>query len=158
MDECPDVLFGTETSVPKVTGYTVEWKEASETWDDAQSTTIASLNTRRGTRSLTNGVEYSARIYAHNQYGESPPSPEVTGTSREMKPPRLLEATVDGSTLTVTYSETLDGASIPGLDTFKISVDGSDRVVQRVSIDGSQVTLTLASDVAAGDGVMLISS
>ena len=62
---------------------------------------------------------------------------------------------MDGSTLTVTYSETLDGASIPGLDTFKISVDGSDRVVQRVSIDGSQVTLTLASDVAAGDGVML---
>ena len=52
MDECPDVLFGTETSVPKVTGYTVEWKEASETWDDAQSTTIASLNTRRGIRSL----------------------------------------------------------------------------------------------------------
>ena len=95
------------------------------------------------------------RVFAINQNGESPPSPEVTGTPHEMTPPGLLTATVDGSTLILIYDEALDGAAVPEVDTFTVSVNGSDRVVQSVSIDGSQVKLTLASSVGEGDSVAL---
>ena len=63
--------------------------------------------------------------------------------------------TVDGSTLILIYDEALDGAAVPEVDTFTVSVNGSDRVVQSVSIDGSQVKLTLASSVGEGDSVAL---
>ncbi len=80
MDWGPDVLFDTETSVPEVTGYRVEWKKASDKWADTQSSSFEVLNTRRPILNLTNGVQYTVRVYAFNQYGESPPSPEVTDT------------------------------------------------------------------------------
>ena len=157
MDEGQDVLFYNETSVPEVTRYRVELKKAGNKykWASARSESISYPSSRSGLVNLSNGVEYTLRVFAINQYGESPPSPEVTGTPHEMTPPGLLTATVDGSTLTLTYDEVLDGTAVPAMDTFTVSVDGSDRVVQSVSIEGSQVKLTLASSVGEGDSVAL---
>ena len=155
MDEGPDALFYNETSVPEVTRYRLELKKAGDTWSSAGSSSISYPSSRSGFVNLSNGVEYTLRVFAINQYGESPPSPEVTGTPHEMTPPGLLTATVDGSTLILIYDEALDGAAVPEVDTFTVSVNGSDRVVQSVSIDGSQVKLTLASSVGEGDSVAL---
>ena len=155
MDEGPDVLFYNETSVPEVTRYRLELKKAGDTWSSARSKSISYPSSRSGFVNLNNGVEYTMRVFAINQYGESPPSPEVTGTPHEMTPPGLLTANVDGSTLILVYDEALDGAAVPEVDTFTVSVNGSDRVVQSVSIDGSQVKLTLASSVGEGDSVAL---
>ena len=155
MDEGPDVLFYNETSVPEVTRYRLELKKAGDTWSSARSSSISYPSSRSGFVNLNNGVEYTMRVFAINQHGESPPSPEVTGTPHEMTPPGLLTATVDGSTLILIYDEALDGAAVPEVDTFTVSVNGSDRVVQSVSIDGSQVKLTLASSVGEGDSVAL---
>ena len=155
MDEGPDVLFYNETSVPEVTRYRLELKKAGDTWSSAGSSSISYPSSRSAFVNLNNGVEYTMRVFAINQYGESPPSPEVTGTPHEMTPPGLLTATVDGSTLILIYDEALDGAAVPEVDTFTVSVNGSDRVVQSVSIDGSQVKLTLASSVGEGDSVAL---
>ena len=155
MDEGPDVLFYNETSVPEVTRYRLELKKAGDTWSSARSSSISYPSSRSGFVNLNNGVEYTMRVFAINQYGESPPSPEVTGTPHEMTPPGLLTANVDGSTLILIYDEALDGAAVPEVDTFTVSVNGSDRVVQSVSIDGSQVKLTLASSVGEGDSVAL---
>ncbi len=155
MDEGPDVLFYNETSVPEVTRYRLELKKADDTWSSARSKSISYPSSRSAFVNLNNGVEYTMRVFAINQYGDSPPSPEVTGTPHEMTPPGLLTATVDGSTLILVYDEALDGAAVPEVDTFTVSVNGSDRVVQSVSIDGSQVKLTLASSVGEGDSVAL---
>ena len=133
MDEGADVLFYNETSVPEVTRYRLELKKAGDTWSSARSTSISYPSSRSAFVNLNNGVEYTMRVFAINQYGESPPSPEVTGTPHEMTPPGLLTATVDGSTLILIYDEALDGAAVPEVDTFTVSVNGSDRIVQSVS-------------------------
>ncbi len=60
-------------------------------------------------------------------------------------------ATVNGTSLTLTYGETLDeGVSIP-TSAFAVSVEGSSRSVSGVSVSGSTVVLTLTSAVQAGE-------
>ena len=62
-------------------------------------------------------------------------------------------ATVDGSALTLTYEGNLDeGVTLPS-SAFTVTVGGNDRAVNRVSVSGKTVNLTLASAVAAGETV-----
>ena len=65
--------------------------------------------------------------------------------------PSFLSAAVDGSSLTVTYGETLDEGSRPAAGDFTMEVGGSGRSVTGVSISGSVVTLTLNPAVEHGD-------
>ena len=65
--------------------------------------------------------------------------------------PSLLSAAVDGSSLTLTYGEALDGGSRPATGDFTVEVGGSGRSVSGVSISGSVVTLTLNPAVEHGD-------
>ena len=67
--------------------------------------------------------------------------------------PTLANATVDGSQMTVAFSEALDESSSPAASAFVVAVDGTGRAVSDVSVGGSTVTLTLASAVAAGETV-----
>ena len=70
--------------------------------------------------------------------------------------PRLAAsggAVVDGTTLTLTYDEALDGGSRPAPGDFTVQVDGSGRSVSGVSVSGRVVTLTLASVVAHDETV-----
>ena len=57
--------------------------------------------------------------------------------------PTLSSATVDGTTLTLTYDEPLDGSSTPELGDFTVSGGDHARTVSRVSVSGSTVLLTL---------------
>ena len=57
--------------------------------------------------------------------------------------PVFVSAAVDGSSLTLTYGETLDGGSRPAPGDFTVEVDGAGRSVTGVSVSGSVVTLTL---------------
>ena len=62
-------------------------------------------------------------------------------------------ATVDGSTLTLTYEENLDeGVTLPA-SAFTVTVNSGGRAVNGVSVSGTTVDLTLASAVAAGETV-----
>ena len=72
-----------------------------------------------------------------------------------MKTPLFESAAVDGSTLTVTFDETLDTGSVPAPGAFYVTVNGARRNVVSggVAIDGAVVTLTLASAVSASDTV-----
>ena len=99
---------------------------------------------------LTDGVEYAVRVIAVNDIGDGPPSDEATGTPRETTPPELATATVDGTTLTLTYDEALDENSEPSSDAFSVTVGGTGRAVDGVSVSGSSVILTLGSAVASG--------
>ncbi len=69
--------------------------------------------------------------------------------------PRLVSATADGATLTLTFDQTLDPASRPFRTAFHVTVNGERRLVAAggIAVAGKTVTLTLASAVAAGDAV-----
>ena len=65
--------------------------------------------------------------------------------------PAFVSAAVDGSSLTLTYGEALDGGSRPAAGDFTVEVDGSGRSVAGVSVSGSGVTLFLNPAVEHGD-------
>ena len=65
--------------------------------------------------------------------------------------PAFLSAAVDGSSLTLTYGEALDGGSRPAAGDFTVEVGGTGRSVSAVSVRGSVVTLTLDPAVEHGD-------
>ena len=67
--------------------------------------------------------------------------------------PLFSSASVNGSTLTMTYNEALDTASTPAASAFAVTVNSAARGVSSVQVTGSTVTLTLASAVVAGNTV-----
>ena len=137
-----------------VTGYKVQWKEAVDDWDaPADVTEAAVTGTNHTITGLTDGAEYSVRVLAINDNGESIPSADGNGTPRETVPPELSEASVDGATLTLAFSEDLTETPLPAVTTFTVTVGQDARGVDSLEITGSSVTLTLASAVTSSDQV-----
>ena len=66
---------------------------------------------------------------------------------------QLQSATVDGSTLTLTYSEVLDTGVTLGTTPFAVNVNGSSRSLIGVGVGESNVLLLLSSAVEVGDTV-----
>ena len=62
---------------------------------------------------------------------------------------------MNGATVVLTYNEPLDGASTPSSTAFVLRVAGDPVSINEVSVDGSEVTLTLAAPVPAGQTVSL---
>ncbi len=150
-----------------ITGYKVQWKESADSWetpaDVSEATPSGTIHTITG---LTDGVEYSVRVLATNGVGDSPPSVEQTGTSRETKAPEMVRPTVDGATLKLVYDEALDEGSAPPPDTFDVRVactcddttwldEEAKRAVESVSVDGDTVVLTLVSAATSEDVVVV---
>ena len=139
-----------------VTGYKVQWKEASGSWNtpaDVSETTVT--GTSHTVSNLTDGLEYTFRVYAVNSAGTGSPSGEESGTPRETTAPTVSSATVDGATLTLTFSEGLTETPLPAVTTFTVNVGQNGRSVNAVAISGSAVTLTLASAVTSADAVTI---
>ena len=137
-----------------ITGYRVQWKAAAGSWDIPEDISEAlTSETSLTLTGLTDGVEYAVRVIAANDVGDSVPSEEATGTPGKITPPELSSATVDGTTLTLTYNEALDEDSVPAAEAFTVSVDGNARAVEGVAVNGSRVTLTLASAATPDDPV-----
>ena len=67
--------------------------------------------------------------------------------------PTVTDASVDGDTLTLTFSEVLAGSVPPASSAFSVTVGGTARGVSNVAMSASTVTLTLASAVVAGETV-----
>ena len=65
--------------------------------------------------------------------------------------PSFQSAAVDGSSLTLTYGEALDGGSRPASGDFTVQVGSNERTVNAVDVVGTTVTLTLSLAVEHGD-------
>ena len=62
-----------------ITGYTVQWKESTASWETAAAVTEATVaTTSHAITGLTAGTAYTVRVVATNNVGDSSPSPEVT--------------------------------------------------------------------------------
>ena len=119
--------------VPPVDGYTIQWKESSDSWDTA---TDVSETTRGPSRQrpvshfldgLTPGVEYNIRVIATDSAGDSEPSNEVTYTKPAEAQQSLSNTPAEGE-------PRIDGIPEVGqtlsVDTTAIAdVDGLDDVV-----------------------------
>ena len=92
-------------------------------------------------------------MFAVNSAGDSSASDDASGTPRETTAPTVSSATVDGATLTVTFSEGLTETPLPAVTTFTVNVGDNRRGVNSVAISGSTVTLTLASAATSTDAV-----
>ena len=71
--------------------------------------------------------------------------------------PVFMSAAVNGSSLTLTYGEALDGGSRPATGDFTVMVGGSERTVSGVAVSGSVVTLTLNPAVEHTDTAIRVS-
>ena len=165
-----DVSWGAPASDggSAVTGYKVQWKEATGDWDTpADVSEEAATGNAHTIGGLTDGVAYAVRVIATNARGDGPASAEETGTPRETTRPELShEPTVYGTTMQLVYTEALDETSVPAASSFLLRVVGSDdpftwhderaiRAVEGATVKGSRVILTLESPVAVGDYVVI---
>ena len=143
-----------------LTGYTVQWRTNSQTWDEA----VAANQTASATASpyqitgLTNSTEYVVRVIAANAAGSGPASPEQTATPRP--PPTIATVEVTSTpqaatdtygvgediVVTVTFSEAV---TVTGAVDFGLSISGARRVPL---VSGSGTTqLVFAHTVQATD-------
>ncbi len=79
----------------------------------------------------------------------------VTNNTLDTTPPTLTAAAINGSTLTLTYDEALNGGSDPATGDYVVKVNGSTVTVSGVDANGSTVTLTLSNPVNPGDVVTI---
>ena len=137
-----------------ITGYRVQWKSGSENYDGSESSTRQAVVTglTHTISGLTDGTAYTVRILAVNEAGDGDAA-EVSAEPRDRVAPVLSTATVDGATLTLTYSEALDENSAPGTSAFAVTVAEAARTVDAVTVSGSAAVLTLGSAVASGETV-----
>ena len=82
-------------------------------------------------------------------------SSSVEDTGPDETAPIFLGATVNGTTVTITYNETLDETSTPATSAFTVGGVTGGTSVSNVSVMGTTVTLTLSDPAVAGDTVTL---
>ena len=140
-----------------VTGYKVQWKSGAEAYDGTASSSRQAVVSDAAALShtitgLTVGTAYTVRVVAVNVAGDGAAA-EAVATAEDRVAPSLTDASVNGTALTLTFSEALDAGSKPLAGAFGVMVEGAARTVDEVALSGSAVGLTLASPVAAGETV-----
>ena len=125
------------------------WNYAGATWTD-----VASTQTSYTITGLQNGQEYCVRVGARFAR-TSGYSSQLLATPSSGEQPLLVSANVVGATLRLTFDELLDANSVPPASVFTVVAGGSTVAVASVSIQGTEVTLTLSSATSASDTVTL---
>ena len=141
-----------------ITGYKIEVSpDGTSNWTALVANTASTTTTYEHSGLAADTTLYY-RVSAINSVGTSTTSNvanATTGTVIDTRPPVLTQATVNGTTLVLTYDETLDGASVPAAGAFAVTAAGSAVTVNGVGVGGSAVTLTLANAVRANQTVTL---
>jgi uncharacterized repeat protein (TIGR02059 family) len=104
-------------------------------------TDIISVGSKPGS-----STSVGASLYVNNT--DSDNVTVIDGTA-----PVFSSATVNNSTLTLTYNEALDETSIPDTGDFSVSVNGDSAIISGVVVTGSTVVLTLMDPVLFGEVV-----
>ena len=80
---------------------------------------------------------------------------QVQNNTPDTTAPSLSTATVNGTSLLLTYDEDLDTDSVPAATDFTVTVAASTATLSSVELSGAVVTLTLATGVENGEAVSL---
>ena len=149
----------TSPGLPAPTEYIVQWKLATESWDNGAAVSKQEVAARSAFHSLTieglsRNTLYSVRVIARNLAGDGPPSEETLGRPQDGGP-QLLSQTVNGQTLTLRFSRQLDPDAVPAATNFVVMADGGLIAVDSVAIDDREVLLTLNRAVTAANNVLV---
>ena len=116
----------------EITGYRVQWKESSGSWDtpsDVSETTVT--GTAHTITGLTDGTEYSVQVRAVNSKGAGEASPEAAATPVNPTPLTAefldIPESHDGSnafTFELRFSENIEGLSYTTLQEHAFTVTG----------------------------------
>ncbi len=117
--------------------------------EDTDGAAIPANGLKLNGGTIQNAVGATAAELAHSAM-EGGAAQKVDGIA-----PSATGAAVDGETLTVTFDEALDEIAEPAGGDFTVTVAGSARAASSVEVDGTTVTLTLASPVGRGETVTL---
>ena len=105
-----------------ITGYTVQWKEASDSWDtdaDVSQATITETTTEVSytITGLTDGTEYTVRIIATNSVGDGAASDDESATPNASATgaPTISGTVQVGQTLTADTSDIADTNGLTGV-------------------------------------------
>ena len=142
----------------EVTGHQYRQKTTGGfgSWQDIELSAPGEANaTSYPVTSLMNDTAYTFEVQARNAEGDSGPSNQASATpvAGDTTAPVLMSATTTALELGLTYDEDLDADSEPGPTAFTVTVDGASRTVTGVSVDETNVLLTLAPAVRAGETV-----
>ena len=151
----PDIVHGTISET--VTGI---WFWDPDTGTDSVVVQFDGARAPHGTVFDLGGTEFTASAATEHptwdtRYLWTPPPGFAwvdgqTVTVSANLPPVVESAAVNGTELTLTYIEALDGTSTPAANAYAVEVDGSTGpVVSGVAVSGKEVTLTLATAVAS---------
>ena len=86
-----------------ITGYIVQWKQASHSWSDSAQVSSMEAGPKSisaQVNGLTEGVLYTVRVIATNAVGDGPPSEDAIGRPQPQTP-HPVSAAVNGQTLTL---------------------------------------------------------
>ena len=125
-------------------------------WQDIELSAPGEANaTSYPVTSLMNDTAYTFEVQARNAEGDSGPSNQASATpvAGDTTVPMLLSATTTALELKLTYDEALDADSEPAPSAFTVTVPGRRLAVTGVSASSTNVFLTLASAVRAGETV-----
>ncbi len=150
-------------SVPAASAFTVKVNDSVRTVNSVavSGTTVTLTLASAVVAGQTVTIDYTVPGTSPIQDSAGNDAAALTGrtvtnnTSVDTTAPVLSTAIITGATLTLTYSEALDTASIPGTASFNVKINGNTRTISDVLINGTIVTLTLANPVTAGQTVML---
>ena len=99
----------------------------------------------------------TATTWRHSSDGIQPFRIKFNGsakTNTDITAPSLDSATVDGTSLVLTYNEALDEDSVPAMSTYSVSVGGGTGAApSSVDVTSKKVTLTLGTTVTSGQTV-----
>ena len=132
-----------------VTGYKVQWKESTDSWDTADDVSEATeTGTTHTITSLTGGVEYAVRVIATNVAGDSPASTEARATPAD-SPASGEEGTETGesdSTAAWTASLTVgvSGSGSEAVWGYSWFLDGMGTLDKRTYNEGDQTIEVMA--------------
>ncbi|MGS0764393.1 Ig-like domain-containing protein [Syntrophomonas curvata] len=70
-------------------------------------------------------------------------------------PPRIVKATVNGTVLSIEYSDPLDTSSVPDTSSYVVKINQSSTAPTAVAINNKTVVLSLSTSIQTGDTVTL---
>ena len=139
------------TCLGNTTGSAREWQMATSPPTAGEVITITNL--------VTAGTDYWVRITGF--YGpSSSPWHYIRTKGADTTAPTLQSATVNGSTLTLTFNEALKTTAAPGASRFSVAGTASATTVTAVGFksgDAKSVELTVSPAVTAGDSGITVS-
>ena len=145
-----------------VTPTAAEVKNGTDAIKHGQTVLQANTEASITITGLKAGTAYDIYVVAEDSAGNLQTDPvklNITTAAPDpgdTTPPTVSSASVNGSTLVLTYNENLDQTSVPSSTDFSIKVNGSQQAAPlNVALTGAKVTITLAEPVTAGDTVTI---